>query len=159
MIPSYECGQEPGIRSSRASANPICAVQLSGCRRGRSPGRRLDGSPRQACEDLTKSPQRVPDYCTHWALGSPWPLHLQDFSPTHSTALLRPMKDEGREPKATTGQQWVIPARTALKELSAAEAEKFPAPQKPTSHDHTGSLSYKSRCSQGTQSIMSHGYL
>lgn len=81
------------------------------------------------------------------------------------------MKDEGREPKATTGQQWVIPARTALKELSAAEecrvrwvggsilAEKFPAPQKPTSHDHTGSLSYKSRCSQGTQSIMSHGYL
>lgn len=119
-MPPYECGQEPGIPSSRASANPICAVNTVGANE-ESPGRSLDGGPCRACEDFTKSLQRVPDHCTHRALGSPRPLHLQDVSPTYSTALLRPMKDEGREPKAATGQQWVIPSRTALKESSAAE--------------------------------------
>lgn len=92
--------------------------------RGQSPGRSLDGGPCRGCEDLTNSLYRVPDYCTHRALGSPRPLHLQDVSPTHSTALLRPMKDEGREPKAATGQQWVIPSRRALKESSTAEEHR-----------------------------------
>ena len=29
-MPPHECGQEPGIPSSRASANPICAVNTVG---------------------------------------------------------------------------------------------------------------------------------
>ena len=107
------------IKQSQCKSH-LCR-QHSGCQRGQSPGRSLDGGPCRACEDFTKSLQRVPDHCTHRALGSPRPLHRQDVSPTHSTALLRPMKDEGREPKAATGQQWVIPSRRALKESSAAE--------------------------------------
>lgn len=169
MTPSYECGPEPGIGSSRASANPIVR-STQWCRRGRSRAEDWmeapDGLVRILLRALSVCQTTAPDLYT-----SPQPLHLRDFSPTHSTALLRPMKDEGQEPKATTGQQWVIPSRTALKEPSTAEesrvkrmgrsilAEKLLAPRKPTSHDHTGSPSYQRGCSQGTQSIMSHGGL
>ncbi|KAI4547528.1 hypothetical protein MG293_004083 [Ovis ammon polii] len=104
MTPSYECGPEPGILSSRASANPIVR-STQWCQRGRSRAEDWMEAPnglvRILLRALSVCQTTAPDLYT-----SPQPLHLRDFSPTHSTALLRPMKDEGQEPKATTGQQW-----------------------------------------------------